>query len=456
MSPTRKSATIDRAILKQCKEDFVSNPAYRLAMNAVSRGNLNEIALNREALNRAEMVFSIDGDAAGPITDQARSGTCWLFGGLNWLRTFAKKKMKVKEFRFSENYALFWDKLEKANYFFEKIIDLRDRDLDDRRVHFLLENPSPDGGEWIMVVNVIQKYGALPNGAMPCTFNRINSRYMNFVLNYKLREGAAEIRARHRKGAKLPALREIKDEYLKEIYRILTIHLGEPPDRITWAYKRESKGKRKKKAAGNGLTRFNNVTPEQFYDRACGVDLDDIHVLISAPMSGMSYYRPYSVEYFNNMIGAREQVSLNIPPAELKKIAVKVLKDGDACLFGCEVRLDMHNKEGLLDTELFHYDLVFDTTFEMDKKTRLDYHQARMTHSMVFTGVDLVKGKPVKWKVENSWGEQFGKKGYFLMNDNWFDEHVFEVVVPRKYLSKKMRDAFRKKPVVLPPWSPLA
>jgi bleomycin hydrolase len=171
-------------------------------------------------------------------------------------------------------------------------------------------------------------------------------------------------------------------------------------------------------------------------------------------MKNMPYHKPYTVQFFNNMVGGNHQVSLNLPVEELKKIALRILKAGDACLFGCEVRLDMHSKEGILDTDLFEFDLVFDTEFKMSKAERLEYRQAIMTHAMVLTGVDLVKGKPVKWKVENSWGEQFGKKGYFIMTDDWFDEHVFEVVTHRKYLSPKQRKLFKKKPVVLPPWHP--
>jgi bleomycin hydrolase len=209
---SKKIGAVTPAMVGRYKKAFAANPANKMAMNAVSRGNLNEIALNRDALNRVDMTFSLELDSGGPITDQARSGTCWLYAGLNWLRTFARKKLKAKHFTFSENHAVFWDKFEKANYFFENILALRDRDLDDRHVHHLLENPSPDGGEWNMVVNVIEKYGLIPRALMPDTFNRINSRYMNFILNSKLREGAALIRKLHRKGKPLPALRKVKEE----------------------------------------------------------------------------------------------------------------------------------------------------------------------------------------------------------------------------------------------------
>ncbi|MHC4778460.1 MAG: C1 family peptidase [Planctomycetota bacterium] len=447
-----KSGTVTDTMVDRFRRDFSQNPAYKMAMNAVSRGNLNEIALNRDVLNRVDMTFSIDMESGGPITDQARSGTCWLFAGLNWLRVFAKKKLKSKDFTFSENHAVFWDKFEKANLFLENIISLRDRDLDDRLVHHLLENPSSDGGEWNMVVNIIEKYGLVPRSLMPDTFNRINSRYMNFILCSKLREGAMALRELHRKGGGLPSLRKVKAEFLTDVYRILAINLGEPPESFSWSYK--GAGKKGKKKGGDGLTRFTNITPKQFYKKACPVNPRDVHVLISSPMKSMPYDKTYTVKFFNNMIGGQDQVSLNMPIDQLKKTAIRILRAGEPCLFGCEVRLDMHSKEGILDTDLFQFDLVFDTDFRMTKAERLDSRQAIMTHAMVFTGVDIVKGKPVKWKVENSWGEQFGKKGFFIMSDEWFDEHVFEVVAHKKYLSPKQVKMFKQKPRVLPPWHP--
>ncbi|MHC5079159.1 MAG: C1 family peptidase, partial [Planctomycetota bacterium] len=243
-------------------------------------------------------------------------------------------------------------------------------------LHFL-DNPSPDGGEWNMVVNIIDKYGLIPRELMPDTFNRVNSRYMNFIANSKLREGAALIRKMHKKGKPLTALRKVKTEFMEEIYRILAITLGEPPLAFNWAYKKEGKGKKKgKKAKDDGFIRMTGVSPREFYKRACDVPPGDINVLVSSPMKNMPYNRTYTVQFFNNMVGGQNQVSLNLPIDELKKLAIRILQAGDACLFGCEVRLDMHSKEGILDTELFGYDLVFNTDFKLNKAERLEYRQA--------------------------------------------------------------------------------
>lgn len=432
--------------LETYQKDFSSNPAYRMAMNAVTRGNLNEIAINREVLNDADMVFSEEVESGGPITDQKRAGTCWLFAELNWLRTFTAKKKKMKDVEFSQNYVMFWDKFEKANYFLENVIALRDRDLDDRYVHHLLSNPAGDGGEWNMLVNIIEKYGLVPKAAMVDTFSREASRFLNERLHYRLRIGAKQLREAHARGRKLPALRSLKEEILKDVYRIVAIFLGEPPSRFSFAWRDTDKK----------FHRETNLTPHQFYQKFVGIDPTETYPLLHCPMKGLRYDQTYQVQWFQNMWGGRELTFVHIPLDEFKKTAIKILKKKEAVLFGCEVRQFVHSKEGILDTNLYDFDLLFDQSFDLDKGERFEYQQGCMTHAMVFTGVDLVKGKPRKWKVENSWGEQFGKKGYFIMSDEWFDENVYELVVTKKYMTPRLLQLAKKKPVVLPPWHPLS
>jgi bleomycin hydrolase len=420
--------------------------AYRLAMNAVTRGNLQDIAINRDVLNQIDWTFSHEVEAPGPITDQKRAGTCWLFADLNWLRTFTKKKIKVKEFEFSENWVMFWDKLEKANYFLEKYIELRHLPRDDRKVHHLLSNVLSDGGEWHMLVNVAKKYGLVPKSAMVDTWNREHSRWLNDRIVYKLREGAALIYRMHREGKDLERIREAKEHIMEQVFRILSTFMGLPPERFTWGYRDEDKK----------FHREVNITPQEFLEKYVDFDLDDVCCLMSCPAEDTPRGKTFTVELFNNMVGGRDWHWLNVPIDVLKRYAVKVLKNEEACLFGCDVIQESHSKEGILDTELFDYDHLFGTRFNMDKGSRVDWGVTRLTHSMVFVGVDLLRGRPVKWKVENSWGEEVGKKGYFVMTDRWFDEHVFNIMIHKRYLSEEHLRQYEQPPVVLPPWHPMA
>ncbi len=424
------------------KSSFESNPALKLAMNAVTRGNLQEIALQRDVLNNVNFVFSHEVEQKGCITDQKRAGTCWLFADLNWIRTLTMKKFKIEDLEFSENYLIFWDKLEKANYFLEEMINLIDREIDDREVLHFLKNPIPDGGEWHMLVNLVKKYGMLPKPAMADTFNREQSRFVNEIAGYKLREITAELRKMHRAGKTMDQIRRKKTRLFEDVYRIMTIFFGLPPKTFDWSFRDKDKKYHQEI----------QITPSEFYEKYVDLDLDEVYTLASCPANGMDYNKTYTNRYFQNMAGGIPWKYLNLPVGELKKIAIRMLKKGDAVLYGCDVVQESHTKEGIMHEDLYDFESIFQTKFGLNKQLRLDYRQSFLTHSMVLSGVDLVNGKPVKWKVENSWGKDVGQKGYFIMSDKWFDEHVLDLVVPKEYMPKKLLELFKQDPVELPAW----
>jgi len=424
------------------RKNFLQNPTLRVAMNAVTRGNLQEIALNREVLNCANFCFSNELEEKPSITDQKRSGTCWMFAEFNWIRNMTMKKFKIEDIEFSENHLMFWDKVEKANYFLEQMVKLRDRKLDDREVHHLIKEPVPDGGEWHMFVNLIKKYGIMPKSAMPDTFNRENSRFINEITCFKLREIAVKLRKMHESGKTEEQIRRKKEKLFQDIFRILTIFFGLPPETFDWGFR--DKDKKYHQEIG--------ITPKAFYEKYVGLNLDQVFTLASCPTSNTEFYKTYTNNYFQNMVGGIEWKWLNLPMWELKKIAVRMLKKSEAVLYGCDVVQDSHTKEGLMYHNLYDFDLIFQMPFELNKKNRLDYCQSFLTHSMVLTGVDLQNGKPRMWKVENSWGKDVGQKGFFAMSDEWFEEHTLDLIVPEKYMSKKLLDLFAQDPVVLPPW----
>ncbi len=424
---------------------FHTDPANTLRLNAVTRASMQDVAINREVLNSINFTFSHDVETTD-VTDQKRSNTCWLFAELNWLRTFTMRKFKLKNFEFSQNYLMFWDKFEKAGFFLDNIIALIDKELDDRRVNFLIRDPSPDGGEWHLIVNLINKYGAVPKAVMPDTFNRENSRFMNEILNYRLREGAMQLRKQHAQQPNAEMLQAIKKTILVDIYRILCICLGTPPVKFDWSFRNDSKD----------FYRETGITPLEFAEKYIGENLNEMYCLLSCPTEDTPYNQPYSVEFFNNMTGGREWHAVNLPIEDLKKYAIKMLKDNQSCIFGCDVVQESHTKEGILDRRIFDYEALFGIKFSLNKVDRVLSNQTRLTHSMVLTGVDLVDDKPLKWKIENSWGSEVGKKGFFLMSDEWFVEHTYDLIVPRRYLSSRHLKMFEKADVMLPPWHPMA
>jgi bleomycin hydrolase len=426
----------------QFQNNFESEPAYRLMQNAVTETPIEAVALNRQIVTQADHSFSIQLDA-WKVTNQKQSGRCWAFAGMNLLRVGAMAKMNLEEFEFSQNYLTFRDKLEKANWFLEAIIQTANRDMDDRTVHHLLGRPVDDGGQWNMFVSLIHKHGLVPQVLMPETESSSNTARMNQALLNELRQGARQLRDLKAAGNFDAACRGVKTDILNTVYRILSIHLGTPPTTFLWQWRDKDKV----------FHRDGELTPQQFAARYATLDLGQYVCLVHDPRN--PYGKTYTVDYLGNVLGGEPVVYLNVGIPLIKDITRKTLESGEPVWMGCDVGKQMHNKLGLWDKDLFDFEGVYNTTYTNDKAARLRYRQTVMTHAMLFTGVDVVAGKPRRWRVENSWGEERGVKGYYLMNDNWFDAYMFEIAAHRKYLSEELLQAFDEAPVVLPAWDPM-
>lgn len=439
-----RASAVTKALLDAMREQFEAKPAYTVAQNAVAKVTVKNLVNRRTVVTGADHSFSVKLDD-WKVTDQKSSGRCWLFAGLNLFRAGAMKKMKLKEFEFSQNYPMFWDKLEKANYFLEAIADTADRDADDRTVTYLLAHPVDDGGQWNMFVNIVRKYGLVPKSAMPETESSSSTRAMNEVLVWKLRESAKALREMRAGGADRKALRAAKEEALAVVYRILSIHLGTPPKRFDWQW-HDKDGK---------FHRDGSMTPQRFARKYVSLPIDDYACLVHDPRPTSPRGRTFTVQYLGNVVGGGTVKYLNVDVDLMKRIAVRALKAGEPVWFGCDVGKMMDRQTGLWDAGLQDYESLYDTTFGLDKAERLMYGATCMTHAMLFTGVDLVGGKPRRWRVENSWGEKGGKKGFYIMNDSWFDEYMFEIAARKTYLPVRLREALKRPPIVLPPWDPM-
>jgi bleomycin hydrolase len=439
------AGALEAPTLDALQAAFRANSSYRLAQNAVTRNSVDDISLNHRVVFAADHSFSTTLDDWS-VTDQKQTGRCWMFAGLNLLRFSSRRVLGVKEFEFSQNYVMFWDKLERANYFFEAIIESADRDVDDRSVAFLLDQPLSDGRQWTMFISLVNKHGLVPKALMPETNSSSNSRRMNGILRAKLREGARELRQAHASGASLSSLRERKAEYLDVVSRILNIHLGTPPEQFIWQWR----------ASSGEFQRTEELSPREFAARFVDLPLDEYVCLVHDPRPANPYGRTYTVQYLGNVVGGRRVVYLNVEMPLIKAIARRILEDGEPVWFGCDVGKQQRRDLGLMDRDLYDLSTVYGTGFDgMDKAARLEYGETRMTHAMLFTGVDVLDGETRRWRVENSWGSDPGQKGFFTMNDSWFDEYMFEIAARRSYLPAELQAALELEPIVLPPWDPM-
>ncbi len=431
--------------IAQFQSAFGEDPRNRMALNAVTKTPVNAVAMNRSAVVRNNHTFSHT-VKAGASTAQNQSGRCWMFAGLNLFRVAAAQQMNLEDFELSQNYLMFWDKLEKSNYFLENILRTLDEPGDGRLVAWLMSSPLQDGGQWDMFVNLVKKYGVVPKEVMPETESSSSSRLMNERITCKLREYAARLRQASEQGTALEVLRARKTEMLEEVYRMLAIHLGEPPQEFLWQWRDKDKE----------FHRDGILTPHEFMAKHISTELEAMACLIHCPQAAKTYNTLYTVEYLGNVVGGEIIRYLNVEMEVLKAATVAMIKDGKPVWFGCDVGKMFDRDLGLMDTELYDYAALYGTDFGMNKAERLDYGQSVMTHAMVLTGVDLDdQGRPRKWRVENSWGDKNGDKGFMVMTDAWFDEYLYEVAVEKRYLTLELLQILESEPVRLPPWDPM-
>ena len=436
---------ISKEMLEKYRTEFEASRANRVAMNAVTASGVKESAGRWTARKDAVHQYSIRLDNKG-VTSQKASGRCWMFAALNCLRYQIIHKLNLEQFELSQSYTCFYDKLEKSNYFLENILQTLDEPTEGRLLHHLLTDPIQDGGQWDMISGLIQKYGVVPKSAMPESHASSNTREMNQVITVKLREFACTLRTMYQQGSSVEELRAKKEEMMATVYRMLCICLGTPPETFDFEIRDKE----------NKFIGDYNLTPKTFYDKYVDVDLTQYISVINAPTSDKPYMRSYTVKYLGNVWGSAPVRYVNLPIEELKKAAIAQMKDGEPVGFGCDVGQDSSKKSGVMDLNTYDLRALFDTEFPMTKAQRLDYGESLMTHAMVFQGVDLKEdGTPVRWCVENSWGDELGAKGMFLMTDAWFDEYMYQVVVQKKYLSEEILAAYESEPIALEPWDPM-
>lgn len=436
---------ITSELLSRYRTSFHSDRTNRVACDAVMAGGLLASCTNPDAVRRMNHEFSLT-LKQGEITNQKQSGRCWLFAATNVMRFRIMKQFRLKNFELSQNYLLFWDKLEKSNWFFENILDTLDEPAGSRILCFLLDAPIADGGQWDMMANLVSKYGVVPKYSMPESSVSGNTREMNRILTELLRNDACLLRKAAKEGKDPQALEEMKGRMLDEVYRILCICLGEPPKTVDMEARDEE---------GNFIQDL-NLTPLDFFKKYVDMDLNDYVSLINAPTEDKPFYHRYTVKMLGNVKEGNPVCYINLPVDELKKAAIAQLKDGEPVWFGCDMGPCISRDLGIMDLNIYDFKDFLQVDFSMNKAERLDYGQSLMTHAMVFQGVNLSKdGSPTRWRVENSWGDDKGKKGYFVMSDEWFTEYMYQVVVNKKYLTKEQADILNTEAIELQPWDPM-
>ena len=443
---------ITPAFLEECRAFFGASPTGKIAQNAMASASTSaqqaDVVADHNRIRANDFTFSTKLDEWS-VTNQKQSGRCWLFAALNLFRVGAMKKLNVKEFEFSQAYIHFWDKFERANTFLESCIDLVDKDVDDRTMAWLLSDPIGDGGQWGMAMNLIRKHGLVPKSAYPESPSSSATLCMNNQLKTLLRTACCELRELRASGSSPEDLALHRLARVKDVWLILCIHLGTPPADFVWQWRDKDKVFHHK----------GKMTPAEFAKEYVTEDWEDYVCLVNDPRN--PYYQTYTVDRLQSVAHGPPVVYLNVPIQEMKDITKAVLVEGKTPVWmGCDVGKQMHRKTGVCDAKLFDWDSFYGCSkaCSMTKAQRLMHGETMMTHAMLFTGVDMGgegEESTLKWRVENSWGDEYGNKGFLTMNDNWYDEHMFEISAPSKYLTEKQKEGLKTTPIMLPAWDPM-
>lgn len=432
-------------MMVQIKKGYTGSASDKALRNILVSNSPSKLALNHENATAFNSHFSNRVESKA-VTDQKSSGRCWMFTGMNVLRSKAIRQHHLPaDFQFSQAYTFFYDQLEKANLFLQAVIDTYKQPIESQEVTWLFKNPLGDGGQFTGVANLITKYGIVPKEAMPETFNTNNTSSISNLIALKLREDGLELRdIAARKGVTPQQLNGRKTEMLAVVYRMLALTFGEPPAEFVWE---------QKNAKGETVS-TETYTPMSFYEKFAKQDFTQYYMVMNDPTR--EYYKVYEIQYDRHVYDGQNWRYLNLPMEEIAPMCIASIKDSTMMYFSCDVAKFLDREKGFMDMNNYDYESLLGTTFGMDKKQRVTSFASGSSHAMTLCAVDLDKeGKPLKWMVENSWGSSYGYQGFLIMTNAWFNEYMFRVVLEEKYIPANIRDLLNQKPVMLPAWDPM-
>ena len=434
---------IKKTYLEKELNNYKKDEKNTIIRHALVKNSLLTMASSQDEIKEMDFNFDINIKTL-PAANQKASGRCWLFAATNVCREVIAKKLNLANFELSQSYLAFYDRLEKSNYLLEAVIELVDKEYDDRTLAFLLQNGVGDGGQWDMFVSLANKYGLCPKNVYPETNTSSATRETAQLINFTIRKFASDAKALYQtKG--LEAVRKEKEEVLNKIYFLLVNAYGLPPEKFDFEYTDKDGNYHLEKG-------FDALS---FKEKYLGDSLNDYVSLINAPTKDKAFGKTYTVQYLGNVVGGKQVTHLNVTMDRMKELILKQLRDDRIVWFGSDVGFYGDREEGVWDDTRFDLNTPFGLDLKMNKGESLDYHASQMNHAMCITGVSFKEGIPSKWKIENSWGKDRAKDGYYIMSKSWFDQFVYQAVVDKKYLNEEELKALQGEPVVLKPWDPM-
>ena len=426
------------------QEQTAADVAIRNAMAQTSLSVLATDISTLKGVTRSEFSYQVNTKG---ITNQKQSGRCWLFTGLNVLRSQAINKHNLPKLELSQVYLFFFDQLEKSNLFLQGVIDTADKPFDDRFVDWLFCNPLSDGGTFTGVADLVEKYGVVPKEAMPETYSSNNTSQIASQMKWQLRDYGMQLRKLAASGSQKKQLEAEKVKMLGNIYHMLTLAYGVPPTEFRWEFR----------TASGSLVSDKTYTPKEFYKELWGdYKLNEQTILVMNDPS-REYGKVYRIQYDRHTYDGHDWVYLNLPMEQIKPIAIEMIKNNEAMYISCDVGKFLNRSLGTCDMNNFDYKSLLGVDLTMDKRERILTHASGSSHAMTLIAVDVdaATKAPLRWMVENSWGKESGFNGNLIMTDEWFDEYMFRFVFDKKYVPAEILKLTKQEPILLPSWDPM-
>ena len=420
--------------IQEFSKKYNSNFVNKIIENAIVKNGIEEVMLERNILIENQPVFNIELPESTRY-NQKNSLKCWIYTGFNMLKYNIANNLNidVKELKLSSNYISFFDRLEKANYLYNEIMELNNTNFKYLEKEKILCNVGAETGYWEFFKTLVLKYGLLPYEYMPETKESINADRVTTIYTEKvLKDIIKLIDLKNKNVAKEKIEIEIK-KYLSQNYEILSKILGEPPKIFDYEYKDK-----------NGIYQsYKNMTAIEFRDKFLTLNLENFVNIGNIPKYNKEYNKIHQREDYMHI---EKSSLLNLPIVYLKKAAINQLKDGIPVYMGIYIMQYRNKESGILDTRLFDYNKILGIE-PLTKEEGLNTGKIKMHHFMAITGVHIKDNKPVRWKVEDSYGDKEKVNGCYIMNDNYFDKYVFDVIVDKKYLSKEQIELLKQQPI---------
>lgn len=430
---------INSEMITKFQNEYLNNKIFTVGRNALTQNSISNLVYVKEQEKNTQKNFTIDLDNL-PVLNQGASRRCWIYSGLEILRKHMIEQYNIEDFIFSSNYISFYDKLEKANFFIETMTELINRDIDDREIEFMLRKGIRDGGYWQNFVNLINKYGIVPEYVFPDTYSSSNTKELNELLSKYLRKFTIEIRKNKNN------INEIKEKTLQDVYNILCNCQGVPPNRFDFEFKDKN----------NKYKIIKNITPLEFFNTYIKIDLEQYHDIINYPSPNKPFNKTYTVKHLYNVLGYKENLFLNLNYTRLEEMIIQQLKNGDIVYFSCDNGKYMNNEKGIWNDKQYDYENLFQIDLSLEKGEMLDSRECYFGHTMVITGIELEDNRIKRFKLKNSWGKSETNSGYWIATPSWMKKYLYQIVVKEDYMLKDEIELLKTKPIELNIWDSLA